>query len=114
MKNNPNHSRILNKRIEVYTKQPVTNEIGKTHHEYKFFKKTFASIEQIRRRILEGEADTKYSSQTIVFKIRTRSLPDIDETYKFKYKGRLYEVRDLDYDYDDEGLWVIQTEMVVE
>lgn len=104
----------LNNRVDVYTKQPVKNDFNITEHKYSFYKTIFADLRLVRRREREGEAETMYTITSHELYIREKSLPDIDETYRFKYKDIHLQAKHIEPDYRREGMLYIMADRVVE
>ena len=105
---------VLRNKVEVYTKEKVKNALGKYEYTYTKKKDVFASVRLVRKRSREGEADTEFAILTHEITLRAQSLPDIDETYRFKYKNLKLQAKYIDYDFDREGTVIVQCEQVVE
>lgn len=106
---------VLRNKIDVLTKQKVFDDkLGKYQHKYSFYKKVYSSVRLVRKKSREGQADTEYVVLTHEITLRERSLPDIDETYRFRYKNLLLQAKYIDYDFDREGMVIVQCEQVVE
>lgn len=112
----------LRNRIDVYSKQRVRDEItGAIQHKYAIEKEgVFASVRLVRRRMRDGEAETKYGIITHEVLLRRKSVPNIDETFRFKYSNsnmsRPIEMKiiSIDYDFDRDGVIYCRCEQVIE
>lgn len=104
----------LRNRIEVLTKQRVKNELGEWEYKYAPLKTIYGQIISQRSSLKDGQAETEYVESTHKIKIRIKSLPDLDNTYRFRYKGQIYEVRYFDPDYKNNEFYEIHTRMVIE
>lgn len=105
---------MLRNKVDVYTKQRVKNEVGKYEHRYAFHKSIFCTIRLVRKKTLQAPADTEVAVLTHEIYFREKSLPDIDETYRFKYKHLNLQAKYIDYDFDREGMVFVHCEQVVE
>lgn len=103
----------LRNRVDVYTPQLVENDFGIEEQKYAFYKKVFADIRTVRRKERQGEAETEYVITSHEIMIRTKSLPDLDETYRFKYKDIVLQAKYINYDFRGEGYTLITCERVV-
>ncbi len=106
-------SKLRNK-VEVHTKQKVKNEIGKWEYKYALFKTIYAQIIPLRSSLKDGQAETEYVESTHKIKIRAKSLPELDNTYRFVYKGQTYEVKYFDPDFQNNEFYEIYTRLVIE
>lgn len=112
----------LRNRIDVYSKQRVRDEItGSIKHVYAIHKKgVYASVRLVRRRLRDGEAETKFGIMTHEVLIRHKSVPDIDETFIFKYSNSTMKkpiemkIVSIDYDFDRKGVIYCRCEQVIE
>lgn len=110
-------SRITSKlknRVDVYTKQKVENELGEIEYKYAKLKTIYAQIIPKTSNLKDGQAETEYVESTHKFKIRIKSLPDLDNTYRFVYRGQTYEVKYFDPDYQNNEFYEIYTRLVIE
>lgn len=106
-------SKLKNK-VEVFTKNKVLNELGIYEYEYTKLKDSYMQILPKSSKITKGEADTEKVESTHIFKCRVRSIPDLDNTYRLKYKDLTYEVTYFDYDFKDNEFFEIYTRLVIE
>lgn len=104
----------LKNRVEVHTKQKVKNELGKWEYKYALYKTIYAQIIPMRSILKQGQADTEYVESTHKFKIRKKSLPELDNTYRFKYQGQIYEVMYFDPDFQHNEFYEVYTRLVIE
>lgn len=104
----------LRNRVEVHTKHKVKNELGEWEYKYALYKVIYAQIIPLRSSLKDGQAETEYVESTHKFKIRIKSLPELDNTYRFVYKGQTYEVKYFDYDFKNNEFYDIYTRLVVE
>lgn len=112
----------LRNRIDVYKKERVKNEVtGSIEHVYRLNKENvFASVRLVRRRLRDGEAETKYGIITHEVLLRKKSVPDIDETFRFQYKDSMMEkpiemkILSIDYDFNRNGIIYCRCEQVIE
>ena len=112
----------LRNRIDVYAYLPKKNEhTGKTEYKYQLVKKgVFASLRLVRRKLRDGEAETKYGIITHEVLMRRKSVPTLDETYRFYYKDSYMEepiimkILSIDYDFNRTGMIYCRCEQVIE
>ncbi|WP_353096228.1 phage head closure protein [Tissierella praeacuta] len=110
-------SRITSKlrnRVDVYTKQKVKNELGKWEYKYALYKTVYVQIIPKQSALKDGQAETEYVESTHKFKIRIKSLPKLDNTYRFEYKGQTYEVKYFDPDFQNNEFYEVHTRLVIE
>lgn len=106
-------SKLRNK-VDVYTKQKVENELGEIEYKYALYKTIYAQIIPKTSILKDGQAETEYVESTHKIKIRTKSLPRLDNTYRFIYKGQTYEVKYFDPDYQHNEFYDVYTRLVIE
>lgn len=106
-------SKLRNK-VDVYTKQKVENELGEWEYKYALYKTIYAQIIPKTSTLKDGQAETEYVESTHKFKIRIKSLPDLDNTYRFVYKGQTYEVKYFDPDYQHNEFYDVYTRLIIE
>ena len=104
----------LRNRVEAHTKQRVKNELGEWEYKYALYKTIYAQIIPLRSTLKDGQAETEYVESTHKIKIRTKSLPGLDNTYRFIYKGQIYEVKYFNPDYQNNEFYEIYTRLVIE
>lgn len=104
----------LNNRVDVYTKQPYENDFGITEYKYEFYKRVFADLRMVRRKERQGEAETEYVITSHEIYLRERSLPDIDETYRFKYKDMTLQTQFIEHDFRQDGMIHVMCDRVVQ
>lgn len=103
----------LNNRVDVYTKQPVENDFGITEYEYSFYKRVFADLRMVRRKERSGDAETEFVITSHELYLRERSLPDIDETYRFHYKDMILQAKYIEHDFRQDGMIYVMADRVV-
>lgn len=103
----------LENRVKVYTKQPVENEFGIVEYHYKYYKTIFADLRLVRRREREGQAETEYTITSHEMYLREKSLPDIDETYRFKFKNIHLQAKHIEPDYRRDGMLYVMADRVI-
>lgn len=104
----------LRNRVEVHTKQKVKNELGEWEYKYALYKVIYAQIIPMRSILKQGQADTEYVESTHKLKIRIKSLPELDNTHRFKYQEQTYEVLYFDSDFQSNEFYEIYTRLVIE
>lgn len=112
----------LRNRVDVYAYLPEKNEYtGKVEYKYRRVKKgVYASVRLVRRKLREGEADTKYGIITHEILMRRKSVPELDETYRFYYKDSymkepiIMKILSIDYDFNRTGMIYCRCEQVIE
>ncbi|WP_077369707.1 phage head closure protein [Anaerosalibacter sp. Marseille-P3206] len=106
-------SKLRNK-VDVYTKQKVENELGEIEYKYAKLKTIYTQIIPKTSTLKDGQAETEYVESTHKFKVRIKSLPELDNTYRFAYKGQTYEVKYFDPDYRSNEFYDVYTRLVIE
>lgn len=104
----------LRNNVEVLTKQKFKNALDENEYRYEHFKYVYMQIISKSSQMIKGEADTEKVDSTHMFKLRIKSLPDLDNTYRFKYKNQIYEVKYFDPDFKNNEFYEVYTRLVIE
>lgn len=83
---------MLDKKIEVYKKQKVINDIGQTEYRYSLYKKVWASIMPTSTKVSNYIAETDRAEYTFKVIIRANTLKDITRDMYFIYKSQRYNI----------------------
>lgn len=83
---------MLDKKIEVYKKQKIINDIGQTEYKYSLHKKVWASIMPTSTKVSNYIAETDRAEHTFKFIIRENSIKDITRDMYFIYKNQRYNI----------------------
>ena len=104
----------LRNRVEVLTRQKFENVLGENEYRYSHSKYVYMQILSKNSKMVDGEADTEKVESTHMFKCRIKSISNLDNTYRFKYKNQIYEVKYFDPDFKNNEFYEIYTRLVVE
>ena len=83
----------LNKRIDVYSKVKVENELGEIDYEYKKSKTIWASIRPQTGSLQNQQADTILSNVTHKIIVMYDSAKEITQDMYFIYKDHRFDIK---------------------
>lgn len=104
----------LRNKVEVLTKEKLENALGEDEYKYTHSKYVYMQIIPKSSSAKQGEANTEKIESTHVFKCRLKSLLGLDNTYRFQYRGQVYDVEYFDPDFQNSEFYQIYVKLVIE
>lgn len=82
----------LDKKVQVYKKQEVINDLGQTEYQYNFYKNIWANITPLSNKHINYIAETNKIEHNFKFILRENSIKDLSRDMYFIYKNQKYNV----------------------
>ena len=79
----------LDKRIYVYKKQKIINELGQTEYNYDLFKSVWANIIPMSIKVTNYVSETTRAEHNFKFTLRVNSLKELTRDMYFIYKNQM-------------------------
>ena len=85
-------SEKLDKKVEVYQKQKIINDLGQTEYKYSLLKKVWANIMPASTKVSSYIAETDVAEYTFKFILRENSIKNLTRDMYFIYKNQRYDI----------------------
>ena len=82
----------LDKKVEVYEKQEVRNDLGQIEYKYYLLKKVWANIIPTSTKVSNYVAETNVAEYTFKFILRENSIKNLTRDMYFIYKNQRYNI----------------------
>ncbi len=82
----------LDKKVDVYKKQKIINDIGQTEYNYALFKSVWANIMPTSTKVANYVAETDRAEYTFKFILRENSIKELTRDMYFIYKNQRYNI----------------------
>ena len=82
----------LDKKVEVYQKQKIINDLGQTEYKYSLLKRVWANIMPTSTKVSNYIAETDVAEYTFKFILRGNSIKNLTRDMYFIYKNQRYDI----------------------
>lgn len=82
----------LDKKVEVYQKQKIINDLGQTEYKYSLLKRVWANIMPTSTKVSSYIAETDVAEYTFKFILRGNSIKNLTRDMYFIYKNQRYDI----------------------
>ena len=82
----------LDKKVEVYQKQKIINDLGQTEYKYSLLKRVWANIMPTSTKVSSYIAETDVAEYTFKFILRGNSIKNLTRDMYFIYKNQRYNI----------------------